>query len=70
MADPRPYLNVSFELKKEDSMKPYDPKKSVWVPDGEGGFHEALIQEARHIIDYFDLSIYIMSLCMFRPKVI
>jgi Myosin N-terminal SH3-like domain len=32
-------------MKKEDSLKPYDAKKSVWVPDGEGGYDEALIQE-------------------------
>lgn len=30
-------------MKKEDSLKPYDAKKSVWVPDGEGGFDEGLI---------------------------
>ena len=29
--------------RKEDFLKPYDAKKSVWVPDGEGGFDEALI---------------------------
>ncbi len=23
--------------------KPYDPKKSVWAPDGEGGFMEGLL---------------------------
>ncbi len=34
-------------MKKEDSLKPYDPKKSVWVPDGEGGYDEALITEVR-----------------------
>ena len=34
-----------FEMKKEDSLKPYDAKKSVWVPDGEGGFDEAMIEE-------------------------
>ena len=43
--DPSPFLIVSFEMKKEDSLKPYDPKKSVWVPDGEGGFDEAMIDE-------------------------
>jgi len=41
--DPSEFLIVSFEMKKEDSLKPYDAKKSVWVPDGEGGFDEALI---------------------------
>ena len=24
--------------------KPYDPKKSVWMADGEGGFLEGLLQ--------------------------
>ena len=42
-ADPSQFLWVSFEMKKEDSLKPYDAKKSVWVPDGEGGYDEALI---------------------------
>ena len=42
--DPSQFLWVSFEMKKEDSLKPYDAKKSVWVPDGEGGFDEALIE--------------------------
>jgi len=41
--DPSAFLWVSFEMKKEDSLKPYDAKKSVWVPDGEGGFDEAMI---------------------------
>ena len=41
--DPSEFLWVSFEMKKEDSLKPYDAKKSVWVPDGEGGFDEAMI---------------------------
>ena len=44
-SDPTPYLFVSFEMKKEDSLKPYDAKKSVWVPNKEdGGFDEGLIQ--------------------------
>ena len=25
-------------------MKPYDPKKSVWISDDEGGFVEGLLQ--------------------------
>ena len=41
--DPSEFLIVSFEMKKEDALKPYDAKKSVWVPDGEGGFDEAMI---------------------------
>ncbi len=32
-------------MKKEDSLKPYDAKKSVWVPNKEeGGYDEGLIQ--------------------------
>ena len=43
--DPAPFLVVSFEMKKEDSLKPYDAKKSVWVPNKEdGGYDEGLIQ--------------------------
>ena len=36
-------MMVYFERKKEDSLTPYDAKKSVWVPDGEGGYDEAMI---------------------------
>ena len=45
--DPTPYLYVSAETKTADLRKPYDPKKSVWVPDLEGeagGFLEAMLQ--------------------------
>ena len=42
--DPSEFLIVSFEMKKEDALKPYDAKKSVWVPDGEGGYDEAMIE--------------------------
>ncbi len=42
--DPTPFLFVSMETKRTDMLKPYDPKKSVWVPDEEGGFAEALLQ--------------------------
>lgn len=30
--DPTPFLFVSMETKRTDSLKPYDPKKSVWIP--------------------------------------
>ena len=44
--DPLPWLAVSEELKKKLMTKPYDAKKSCWVPDkGTGGFLEGLIQE-------------------------
>ena len=43
--DPTPYLVISMEMKREDQMKPYDPKKSYWVPDGQGGYVESLLQD-------------------------
>ena len=42
--DPAPYLIVSMEMKREDQLKPYDSKKSFWVPDGQGGFKEGLLE--------------------------
>ena len=43
--DPTPYLVVSLEMKREDAMKPYDAKKSCWVPDkATGGYWEGLIE--------------------------
>ena len=43
--DPKPYLIVSPDLKREDQNKPYDPKKSYWYPDGRGGYGEGLLVE-------------------------
>ena len=52
-------------MKKEDSLKPYDPKKSVWVPNKEdGGYDEGLIQARKHpcvfpyILIYLNLTTY------------
>ena len=42
--DPAPYLYISAETKRADMMKPYDAKKSVWIPDDHGGFVEGLTQ--------------------------
>jgi hypothetical protein len=42
--DPSPYLTVSMEMKREDMLKPYDPKKSVWVPTDDHGFREGLLE--------------------------
>ncbi|XP_066140619.1 myosin heavy chain, muscle isoform X17 [Euwallacea fornicatus] len=36
--DPTPYLFVSLEQKRIDQTKPYDAKKSCWVPDEKEGF--------------------------------
>ena len=37
-------LSSSNETKRQDMMKPYDSKKSVWISDDEGGFVEGLLQ--------------------------
>merc|ERR1711899_469451 len=43
--DPDPWLVVSEELRKKLNTKPYDPKKSCWVPDkATGGYFEGLIE--------------------------
>ena len=42
--DPYPWLAVSDELKIKLKSKPYDPKKSCWVPEkATGGYLEGLI---------------------------
>ena len=43
--DPCPYLVVTLEMKREDQLKPYDPKKSYWCPDGKGGYAECMLEE-------------------------
>ena len=42
--DPTDFLWPTMDMKKEDQNKPYDPKKSVWVPNDDGGFVEAILQ--------------------------
>ena len=43
--DPSPWLLVSDELKVKLNSKPYDTKKSCWVPDkANHGYSEGLIQ--------------------------
>ena len=43
--DPSPWLIVSPELKEKNKAKPYDPKKSVWVPNkADGGYVEGLME--------------------------
>ena len=42
--DPDPWLVVGPELKVKLKSKPYDPKKSCWVPDkASGGYDEGII---------------------------
>ena len=33
-----------MEMKRADLSKPYDPKKSIWVPEEGGGYVEALLE--------------------------
>jgi len=42
--DPSQYLIISLEMKREDMLKPYDPKKSYWCPDGKGSFMESMLE--------------------------
>lgn len=43
--DPSPWLIVGPELKDKLKSKPYDAKKSCWVPDkATGGYFEGLIE--------------------------
>merc|ERR1712073_189683 len=43
--DPSPWLIVSDDLRQRLLKKPYDPKKSCWVPDkATGGYFEGLIE--------------------------
>ena len=43
--DPSPWLVVSPELKLKNKNKPYDPKKSVWVPNkADGGYLEGMLE--------------------------
>ena len=43
--DPLPWLVVNEELKKKLLSKPYDAKKSCWVPDkATHGYFEGLIE--------------------------
>ena len=45
--DPDPWLKVSDELFVKLKAKPYDAKKSCWVPDkATGGYDEGLIESA------------------------
>ncbi|XP_042212124.1 myosin heavy chain, muscle-like [Homarus americanus] len=41
--DPTEFLFISMEMKMKDATKPYDAKKSCWVPDPKEGFVEGEI---------------------------
>ena len=66
--DPKPYLIVSMEMKREDMLKAYDPKKSYWCPDDKGGYAECMLESddgnkavvmAGHIVSEFMFSVFI-----------
>ena len=76
--DPSPdqWLYVSDELKVILKSKPYDPKKSCWVPDKTGGYMEGLIEgidgekATVKIIETGDVSTYLETFnTKFCPKI-
>merc|ERR1712168_720474 len=43
--DPTEFLVPSLEMKRADQSKPYDTRKSVWIPDPkDGGYREGLLE--------------------------
>merc|ERR1712029_793135 len=43
--DPTEFLVPSMEMKRADQSKPYDTKKSVWIPDPKtGGYREGIME--------------------------
>ena len=44
--DPTEYLYVTPEIKRQDQAKPYDGKKSCWVPHEKHGFVVGEIKSA------------------------
>ena len=43
--DPTEFLVPSLEVKREDQQKPYDAKKSVWVPNPkDSGYREGILE--------------------------
>merc|ERR1711981_518975 len=48
--DPTEYLLPSMDMKKADQNKPYEPKKSVWVPCPKtGGYREGFLESGGDI---------------------
>merc|ERR1712172_421821 len=43
--DPTEFLLPSIDMKRADQQKPYDPKKSVWIPDPKtSGYREGILE--------------------------
>ena len=62
--DPSEYLIVSMDMKREDQAKPYDTKKSFWVPDGQGGYIESVLESddgkvAKVVVKGYEVSRYL-----------
>jgi len=50
--DPTEFLLPSMDMKKSDQNKPYEPKKSVWIPDPKsGGYREGYLESGGDIAD-------------------
>ena len=55
LADPSPWLEVKPHIKTENCKKPYDDKKSCWVPNpkGEfGGYLEGITENVLMVADW------------------
>merc|ERR1712001_800711 len=51
--DPSPWLEVTPEMKINNQKKPYDGKKSAWVPDkASGGYLEGLTEQEMKVADW------------------
>ena len=50
--DPTEFLLPSIDMKRADQQKPYDAKKSVWIPDPKsGGYREGLLENDADLED-------------------
>ena len=50
---PSPWLQVTEAMKKKNMEKPYDGKKSAWVPDkSTGGYLEGLCENDMKVADW------------------
>ena len=68
--DPSEYLIVSMDMKREDQSKPYDTKKSFWVPDGQGGYLEAMLESddgksAKVVVKGYEVNNIILDIILF-----
>ena len=84
--DPLPYLVVTMDMKRADMAKPYDSKKSVWVPheNKDNGFIEGLLEsddgkkavvmcghEVRFFIEFIQsFALILMNLCRIQFNIL